>query len=106
MIGSWDGTRGTNFEFNNRQVTHTNDFSFRFLTPLRNTLLFKTEVSKSMGDDFVQAELVNGVAQVTMNVGGQRRVIIPIFLIFPHLLGCSPMVSVARLSDQFPLESS
>ncbi|MEW8547677.1 MAG: hypothetical protein AB2693_29565 [Candidatus Thiodiazotropha sp.] len=33
-----------------------------------------------MGDDFVQAELVNGVAQVTMNVGGQRRVIIPIFL--------------------------
>lgn len=73
VIGSWDGTKGTNFEFINREVTHTNDISFRFLTPLRNTLLFKTEVGSNIGDDYIQAELVDGIAKVTFNAGGHRK---------------------------------
>ena len=65
---------GTNFEFINRDVTHTNDISFRFLTPLRNTLLFKTEVGSNIAEDYIQAELVDGIAKVTFNAGGQRKV--------------------------------
>ena len=74
VIGSWDGTKSTNYEFLLTEVTHTNDISFRFMTPLKNTLLFQTELNENKGDDYLKAELVDGRVVVTVNVGGQREV--------------------------------
>lgn len=72
MIAGWDGTLATVFDFLNREVTHTNDISFRFLTPLADTILFRTEVDNK--DDFIQAQLVNGHVKVTIKVDSQTRV--------------------------------
>ena len=80
-------------------MTHTNDISFRFLTPLRNTLLFKTEVGSNIGDDYIQAELVDGIAKVTFNAGGHRKVCYWSFYSETRILGfvCLHVVELIML---------
>ncbi|XP_052237025.1 neurexin-1a-like isoform X2 [Dreissena polymorpha] len=68
VIAGWDGSNWSAFNFVNREVTHTNDLSVRFYTPLRDTLLFRTEADNN--DDYIQAELVDGRAKVTIQVDG------------------------------------
>lgn len=70
-IAGMDGTKRVSYLFNNRQVTHTNDISLRFLTPLSNTFLFSTKVGNS--DDYIKAELENGKVKVTTQVGGRVK---------------------------------
>ncbi|XP_053386148.1 uncharacterized protein LOC123539409 isoform X3 [Mercenaria mercenaria] len=71
VVAGWDGTLSTTFTFVNREMTHTNDISFRFLTPLSDTILFRTEADNK--DDFIQAQLEDGKAKVTIKVDGQTR---------------------------------
>jgi hypothetical protein len=72
VVAGWDGTLATTFTFLNREVTHTNDISFRFLTPLSDTILFRTEADTR--GDFIQAQLEGGKVRVTMKVDGITKV--------------------------------
>ncbi|XP_052812359.1 neurexin-1-like isoform X2 [Mya arenaria] len=70
-IARWDGSFSTAFNFVNRDVTHTNDLSVRFNTPLKDTLLFRTETDSK--GDYIQAELDDGRLKITFLVDGQSK---------------------------------
>ncbi|XP_052814372.1 uncharacterized protein LOC128241470 isoform X5 [Mya arenaria] len=70
-IARWDGSFSTAFNFVNRDVTHTNDLSVRFNTPLKDTLLFRTEADSK--GDYIQAELDDGRLKITFRVDGQTK---------------------------------
>ena len=72
VVAGWDGTLDTTYTFFNRELTHTNDISFRFLTPLSDTILFRTETDNK--DDYIQAELEGGKVKVTIKVDGITKV--------------------------------
>ncbi|KAK3601345.1 hypothetical protein CHS0354_011952 [Potamilus streckersoni] len=72
IVASWNGSTAATYDFSRPQSTHTNDLSVRFNTPLKNTLLFKTECDTK--DDFIQAELEDGRVKVTVRVDGRTKI--------------------------------
>ncbi|KAL3854443.1 hypothetical protein ACJMK2_013712 [Sinanodonta woodiana] len=72
IVASWNGSTAATYDFTRLQNTHTNDLSVRFNTPLKNTLLFKTECDTK--DDYIQAELEDGRVKVTVRVDGRTKI--------------------------------
>ncbi|KAL4216896.1 neuroligin protein binding [Mactra antiquata] len=71
VIGGWDGSFATTYDFPIREMTHTNDISFRFRTLMKDTILFRSEADN--GRDFIRVELINGKVQMTISVDGNTK---------------------------------
>ncbi|KAL5005761.1 hypothetical protein ScPMuIL_016919 [Solemya velum] len=72
VIIGMEGDQFGQLNFPNRRVTHTNDISFRFLTALRDGMLFWTECDEN--NNHIRAEMEGGRIKVTVHVDGEEKI--------------------------------
>ncbi|KAJ8319909.1 LOW QUALITY PROTEIN: hypothetical protein KUTeg_001496 [Tegillarca granosa] len=71
VIGGFQGNHYVTYYYSTTQITHTNDISVRFISPLSRAFLFQTFTDRDGG--FIRAELVDGRVKVTIHLDGRTQ---------------------------------